>query len=137
MYTLILGGIVDNSIYEDTATVVHVVYVLAIWSALIFLIEFLVQKKDKNNSVIKGQSAVLVWDGELSLKELKDNYVEIGDGAATFDDRIEVCYSLKEVKHVILEVGGNVTVYKNVVEESNFSYLLVDDREIEKKYWIL
>lgn len=44
---------------------------------MIYLLETVVQKKDKVNNFIKGIPSVLIYEGELNLSEIKSNHIEM------------------------------------------------------------
>ncbi len=39
VYTLVLGGIIEESIYDDQVSVLHLVLALTLWAFLIWLVE--------------------------------------------------------------------------------------------------
>lgn len=131
IYTLVLGGILEESIYDDAVHVGHILFALAVWGCLIYCIEVFVQKNDGINHVVKGKPSVLVQNGQLDLKELEKNHMEMEQLRALL--RSQDCFSLEEAKHVILETGGEVSVMKNADVESVLTFLLVDEGRIEEK----
>lgn len=44
VYMLVLGGILEESVYDDTVNVGHLLFGIAVWACLIFLVEKVVQK---------------------------------------------------------------------------------------------
>ena len=44
IYTLVLGGILEESIYDDNVSVFHVLFAIALWALLIYFIEEFVKK---------------------------------------------------------------------------------------------
>lgn len=47
--------------------------------------------------------------------------------------RKQNCFSLKSVKHIILEVDGSISVMEQTEESNELSYLLVDEAKIGRK----
>ncbi|MBM6613342.1 DUF421 domain-containing protein [Desemzia sp. RIT804] len=129
VYTLVLGGILEESLYDDAIHIGHILFALLIWGILIYCIEVFVQKNDKANQLVKGKPSVLVNDGKLNVQELEKNHMEMEQLRALL--RNQDCFSLKEAKHVILETGGEVSVMKNTEVESVLTILLIDEGQVE------
>lgn len=130
IYTLVLGGIIEESIYDDLVHVGHILFALVIWGSLIYIIEVFVQKNDKINRTVKGKPSVLVLDGKLNIEELEKNHMEMEQLRALL--RTSSCFSLQEAKHAILETGGEISVMKNEEAVSALSVLLIDEGHVEK-----
>ena len=47
--TLVLGGILEESTYDDNVHVGHVLFAIALWAVMIYGIERIVQKNEKVN----------------------------------------------------------------------------------------
>lgn len=130
IYTLVLGGILEESIYDDAVKVWHVLFALFIWGILIYIIEVFVQKSDKTNQIVKGKPSVLILDGKLNMEELEENHLEMEQLRALL--RSQNCFSLKEAKHVLLETGGEISVMKKTDVDSVLTILLVDEGIVAK-----
>ena len=129
IYTLVLGGILEESLYDDKINVLHFLFAVALWEIMIYLLETVVQKKDKVNNFIKGIPSVLIYEGELNLSEIKSNHIEMEQLRSML--RSQNCFSLRMVKYAVLEIGGSVSVMKESEGNEEFSYLLVDEKVIE------
>jgi uncharacterized membrane protein YcaP (DUF421 family) len=66
VYALMLGGILENAIYDNQISILNVIFAYTIWSILIYIIEILVQSVDKLRKPLKGESSHLVIDGCIS-----------------------------------------------------------------------
>lgn len=130
IYTLVLGGIIEESIYDDMVHVGHILFALVVWGTLIYIVEVFVQKNDKINRTVKGKPSVLVLDGKLDLEELEKNHMEMEQLRTLL--RTANCFSLQEAKHAILETGGEISVMKNNEIVSALSILLIDEGHVEK-----
>lgn len=131
IYTLVLGGILEESIYDDKVNALHFLFAVALWGIMIYFLESVVQKKDKINTFIKGTPSVLIYDGELNLLEIKNNHIEMEQLRSML--RSQNCFSLRTVKYAVLEIGGSVSVMNESEEDDEFSYLLIDEGVIEQK----
>lgn len=55
IYTLVLGGILEEALYDDKIHVGHFLFAVILWGIMIYLIETVVQKNDKaSNWFLKG-----------------------------------------------------------------------------------
>ncbi|MEK4947326.1 DUF421 domain-containing protein [Carnobacterium sp. FSL W8-0810] len=131
IYTLVLGGILEESLYDDKINILHFLFAVALWGIMIYFLESVVQKKDKINTFIKGTPSVLIYDGELNLLEIKNNHIEMEQLRSML--RSQNCFSLRTVKYAVLEIGGSISVMNKSEEDEEFSYLLVDESVIEIK----
>lgn len=131
IYTLVLGGLLEESIYDEKIRLIHFFLALTVWGVMIYSIETLVQKNDRINKWIKGEPCVLVQDGQLNIKGLNSNHVEMEQLRTMM--RQQNCFSLQEAKHMILETGGTISVMKNEKEDTILTILLIDEGKISEK----
>lgn len=129
IYTLVLGGILEESIYDDKVHVGHLLFAVILWGIMIYLIESIVQRKDNINKVMKGKASVLVFEGDINLDEINKNHIEMEQLRAML--RKQECFSLRDAKHVILEVDGSVSVMQQPEVQAELSYLVVDEARIQ------
>ena len=128
LYVLILGGLVEESVYDDQVNILHVIFAIVIWGITVFTIEKAMEKTEGLSSYIEGEPAVLIDKGRLNLKELRRNHFDMEQLRVML--RQEKCYSIDEAYYVILEVSGKLTV---ITKESMDlpTYLIVEYGEIK------
>lgn len=131
IYTLVLGGILEESIYDDKLNIGHLVFALFLWAALIYIIERIVQKNTRVSRLLKGEPSVIIRDGVINLKALSKNHIEIEQLRTML--RQQQCFSLENAKHVILESAGQFSVLKKSQEDSYISSMLVDNGIIQDR----
>ncbi|MEK3905833.1 DUF421 domain-containing protein [Oceanobacillus sp. FSL K6-0127] len=144
VYLLVLGGLLEESIYDDLVTVWQVLYAIGLWAALIYIIELIVRRFDRMRTVIKGEPSIIIKDGELDVKTLKKNKLESEQLRTML--RQQGIFSLQEVKYAVLEPSGQLSVLKNELsspvtaemlsikpKKATLTHLLVDEGRIEKK----
>ncbi|WP_286230836.1 DUF421 domain-containing protein [Neobacillus mesonae] len=144
VYAVILGGILEESIFDDKVTVGHFIFALAIWALAIFLFERIMQRFEKFRVLIMGEPCLVIRDGELDVKAFEKSKLEPEQLRTLL--RQQGIFSLKEVKYAYLETSGNLSVMKypefdpvtpaqlKVEADSNEpSILLVDEGRIEEK----
>lgn len=144
VYLLVLGGLLEESIYDDLVTVWQVLYAIGLWAVLIYIIELIVRRFDRMRTVIKGEPSIIIKDGELDVKTLKKNKLESEQLRTML--RQQGIFSLQEVKYAVLEPSGQLSVLKNELsspvtaemlsikpKKATLTHLLVDEGRIEKK----
>lgn len=131
IYTLVLGGILEESIYDDKINIGHLVFALFLWAVLIYIIERIVQKNTRVSRLLKGEPSVIIRDGVINLKALSKNHIEMEQLRTML--RQQQCFSLENAKHVILESAGQVSVLKKSQEDSYISLMLVDHGIIQDR----
>ena len=131
IYTLVLGGILEESIYDDKINIGHLVFALFLWGALIYIIERIVQKNTKVSRLLKGEPSIIVRDGVINLKALSKNHIEMEQLRIML--RQQQCFSLENAKHVILESAGQVSVLKKSQEDNHIALMLVDHGIIQDR----
>lgn len=131
IYTLVLGGILEESLYDPKINVFHLLLGIAIWGCLIYFVEKIVQKNDKVNRWLKGEPSVLIRNGVLNLREINRNKIELEQLRQMA--RQNQCFSLKNAKHVILENAGQISLVMDSEEDKALSIMLVDQGHIQEK----
>lgn len=129
IYTLVLGGILEESIYDDKVNIGHLLFALFLWAIMIYIIERVVQKNEKINRWLKGEPSVLIRDGVLNLKEISGNHIEMEQLRTML--RQQQCFSLENAKHTVLENAGQISVLKKSEEDKVMSLMLVDQGRIQ------
>jgi uncharacterized membrane protein YcaP (DUF421 family) len=135
VFVLILGGILEEALYDDKVRIWNVLYTIVLWTTLNLIINLIVRKFEKLRPVIKGEPSILINDGILSIEELKKNKMESEQLRSLL--RQQGVFSIKEVKYVILEPGGQISALKKESSEhvtsGMLSHLLIDEGQIEKR----
>jgi uncharacterized membrane protein YcaP (DUF421 family) len=71
VYAIMLGGILENAIYDNQISILNVIFAYAIWSILIYIIEILVQSADKLRKPLKREPSHLVSNGCINIREME------------------------------------------------------------------
>lgn len=129
IYALVLGGILEESIYDDEVNILHLFFALAIWGILIYLMEAMVQKIEFLKTWVEGKPSVLIVNGRLNYGELKRNNIEMEQLRGML--RQQGMFSLRAVRHCVMEVDGNVSLKEQGDVEDVFTYLLLDEGSME------
>lgn len=142
VYALILGSIVEESLYETTTPFYHMVIMLAYWGLLIYVIERFSMKNERFRRVTKGSAQLLINDGNIDDKVLNRHNMDVDELRELL--RLNGVFSLREVRHAIMETSGKLSIIKYAREESpvrselldsfkenSISYLFIDGGKIE------
>ena len=144
VYLLLLGSFLEEGIYEEKVSVLHIVYAIFLWGFIIYLIEKVAVKSEWFRKLMKGESTDLISKGKVNIKALEKNKIEMEQLRALL--RSQGYFSVSEVEHVTLEANGSLSVLPKVKEEAitpdmmnlnppenEITYLFVDEGEIEEK----
>lgn len=144
VYSIVLGGILEESIYDNKISALHVWFAVAVWGMLLFIIENLSKRSNKFRVLLKGETSILIRNGEFNLKELEANHLEMEQLRIML--RQQGVFSLREVCDLYLEPGGTVSLKKyaefdtvtqamlNVkTKNDTINFLFVDEGEINEE----
>jgi uncharacterized membrane protein YcaP (DUF421 family) len=144
IYSIVLGGILEESIYDDQVSPLHIWYAVALWGIMLFIIERLSKKYDKIRVFLKGETSILIQNGEFNVKELEANHLEMEQLRTML--REHGVFSLREVRDLYLEPGGSISLKKYAKFESvtpqmlqletadeSLNFLFVDEGEINEE----
>lgn len=144
IYSIVLGGILEESIYDDKVSGLHVWFAVAVWGAMLFVIEKLSQKYDRIRILLKGESSILIRDGEFNIQELNKNHLEMEQLRVML--RQQGVFFLREVRDLYLEPGGTVSLRKYPefgevtpammelkVKDEALNFLFVDEGKINEE----
>lgn len=130
LYVIILGALVEEALYDDKVNVLHVIFAIALWGCVVYLVERILEKTEKMSSLVQGEPSVLIEKGKLNVKELRENYLDMEQLRAIL--RQHNCYSIHEVYYAILEINGSLTVIPKEKKEIP-TFLLVEEGAIKFK----
>ena len=110
IYSIVLGGILETSIYDDKVSALHIWFAVAVWGVLLFIIQTLSKRYDKVRVLLKGKTSILIRNGEFNVKELEANHLEMEQLRIML--RQQGVFSLREVCDLYLEPGGTISLKK-------------------------
>lgn len=106
---LIISDILVSGIDKDKEFLYHVFGIILI-SIIQKLLAFLLLKFTKLRYVIDGKESIIILDGVLKIKEMRKQNYNVDDLIVQL--RLKNVASLSEVKHMILETNGDISVFK-------------------------
>jgi len=131
IYTLVLGGILEESLYDDQVNIGHVILAVSLWGLMIYLIEKSVQRSERITRWIKGEPAVLIMNGKLNLGIIRSNKIEMEQLRAML--RQDGCFSVKNARHVVLEAAGQINVAVKSEEDKSLSFLIIEEGHFKER----
>ncbi len=129
IYVVILGAIVEESIYDDMVNIFHVLFAIVLWGIVVYVVEKILEHTERLSSLLQGEPSILVEKGKLNLQELHKNHLDMEQLRAML--RQHGCYSIHEVYYAILEVNGALTIISKDEEEIP-AYLLVEEGKLKE-----
>lgn len=108
VYILVLGGLVEETIYDDLVSIWNLLYSVALWAILIYIIELIVRKFDWIRPTVKGKPTIIINNGEVDVTQLKKNKLEFEQLRTML--RQQSIFSIEENKYAILEPSGQLSV---------------------------
>ncbi|KZE38018.1 hypothetical protein AV656_03550 [Bhargavaea cecembensis] len=126
VYLLIFGGILEESIYDDKVSIWMLIFALILFGLIVFAIEKIAEKSDRARVVLMGTPDYIIKDGKLNAKRMKRNMMEMEQLRIML--RQNGIFSLKEVKDLVIEPGGSVSINTY----SKYKPVTAEDLNIEK-----
>ena len=110
IYTIVLGGILEESLFDDKVKITHFLLAITTWAILILLIEKATKKWTPIRLLLKGEPIKLISDGKLDMKMFDKHNLEMEQLRSAL--RKQGVFSLREVRDLFLEPGGDVAINK-------------------------
>ncbi|MFS0646357.1 DUF421 domain-containing protein [Siminovitchia sp. 179-K 8D1 HS] len=143
IYALVLGALLEESLYDEKVSLWQMLFGVAVWGVLIYIVEVIVAKNSHLRKFLKGTTARIIKDGELNLEKMKKNHLEMETLRTML--RQQGIFSLKEVRDLYLEPSGTISVKKHPsaepptaeklqleIDDEAPSILLIDEGRIEE-----
>lgn len=112
IYTIVLGGILEESLFDEKVKITHFLFAIALWAVLIFIIEKAAKQWNPIRVLLKGEPVQLISDGKLDMKKFNKHNLEMEQLRSAL--RKQGVFSLREIRDLFLEPGGDVTINKYV-----------------------
>ncbi|MEK3889218.1 DUF421 domain-containing protein [Bacillus sp. FSL K6-3431] len=144
VYALVLGGLLEESLYDQKITIWNFLFAVAVWAILIYIIEVIAIKNNRIKKILKGEPSVIIKNGQLDINAMKKNHLEMEQLLTML--RQQGVFSLREVRDLYLEPSGNISMLKYSssepptadmlhmeVNDESPSILLIDEGRIKKE----
>jgi uncharacterized membrane protein YcaP (DUF421 family) len=143
IYLLVFGGILEESLFDEKVSIFMLLFGVAVWAIVIYAIEKLVTKSNKLRILLKGEPDKIIANGKLNKNLIDKNQLEMEQLRTML--RINGIFSLKEVRDLYIEPGGEITInryakYKPVtnedmklkIDEEEPTILIVDEGQVKE-----
>lgn len=118
---IVLGELLGNAIYDKDITIFHVIYAIAIWTILLYLIEKLTQKSIIIRKAIQGTPVFVIYEGNIEYEVLMKEGLDINELSLLL--RQKNVFSVKEIEYAILETNGEISIIKKAEFQDNYNSL--------------
>jgi uncharacterized membrane protein YcaP (DUF421 family) len=106
--SLILGELLGNAIYDKHVSIFSILYAVALWGILIYLIELWTQKKKGVRGFLEGQPVIVIHRGKVLYEVLKKSKLDLNQLQGLI--RQKGYFSIYDIEYAILENNGSVSV---------------------------
>jgi len=110
-----LGNMAGDMIIHKDVEIMNGVIGMTLWSALIFLMEYLSLNLPGVRVLLDGEPVLVIKKGVVQAKELKKMRLNMDD--LTMLLREKDVFSIREVQYAILEPHGELSVVKKAVKQ--------------------
>lgn len=107
---ILLGELLGNAVFDDEATTFHVLYAIAIWTLLLYLIEKITQKNRKARGIIEGTPRFIIRKGLVDYNVLKKENLDFTELLSML--RMNNAFSIRHIDYAIIEPTGDITIIK-------------------------
>ena len=122
---IVFGEFLGNAIYDNDITVFHILYSIAVWTLLIYIIEKLSQKSFGFRRVVEGSPVLIIKKGKIDYQVMKKERLDFVELLSLLRDR-GAC-SVSEVEYAVLEHNGMISVIK----KSQYNQVTKGDMKID------
>lgn len=121
---IVLGELVGNALYDDKIKLPKILFAVALWGLLIYVMEMITQKFKGARSLLEGQPTIIIHKGVIDRKAMKTNKMDMNQLQHLL--RNKNVFSFREVEYAILETDGSI----NVLKKSAFANPTRDDMNL-------
>ncbi|MGD7010187.1 DUF421 domain-containing protein [Metabacillus sp. 84] len=107
---LVLGELVGNAVYDEDIGIADILFAIAIWGILIFIIEWFTQKSNKARILMEGSPTIVIRNGNILKDQLKKEKLDLNQLQHLI--RSKGTFSMREIEFAILETDGSVSILK-------------------------
>jgi len=106
---LVIADILVSGLSDDRPFLYYVYPIVAL-SLIQKLLALIMLKWIKLRDIMEGKQSIIVFDGKLNIKEMKKQNYNIDDLVVQM--RLKNIRSLSEVRFIILETNGEISIYQ-------------------------
>lgn len=107
---IVLGDLVSNALFDKSAGIKEIGFVILVFGAVLYTIEMITQKFKATRYILEGKPSLLIHKGELMYEEMRKNKLDINEMQQLL--RSKDVFSIQEVEYAVLETNGELSVLK-------------------------
>lgn len=107
---IVLGEFVGNALYDKDTGLGSILFAIALWGMLIYVVEWCTQKFRGTRSFLEGKPSVVIRNGHLDREQMKKEKLDLNMLQNLL--RQKDVFSVREVAYAILETDGTISVLK-------------------------
>src|SRR5690625_4511447 len=107
---LVLGELVGNALFDETAGVLDIVYVILLWGSLLCIVGMITQKYRRSQFFLERKPAVIIHKGDLVYEEMRKDKIDIDEIQHML--REKDVFAIQVVEYAIMESNGEVSILK-------------------------
>lgn len=124
---IVLGELVGNALYVKEIGIGSILFAVALWGLMIFVVEWCTQKFRKSRTFLEGKPTIIIRNGHMDRNAMKKEKMDI-DMLQNLLRQKDV-FSIREVEFAILETDGTVSVLK----KSQYATPTMEDMQKPRK----
>ncbi|PKR79354.1 DUF421 domain-containing protein [Halalkalibacillus sediminis] len=107
---LVLGELVGNALFDPEVGISMILYAIALWGVLLYVIEWLTQKFRRTRTTLEGKPSLVIRRGKIQKDVMTKCKLDINQLMHLLRDKD--VFSLKEVEYAVFETNGAISVLK-------------------------
>lgn len=107
---IVLSELLGNALYDEKVGLFYIIYSIALWSVLLFIVEYLSQKFLIIRGIFEGKPTALIKNGIVDREALRKNRMNINQLQSLL--RQSETFSIREVAFCYLEANGSISILK-------------------------
>ncbi|WHY58404.1 DUF421 domain-containing protein [Peribacillus simplex] len=108
IYALVLGGILEEGIYDQKVSIWQIVFAICLWGISIYIMEVCALKRDGMKKLLKGRPSLIIRNGKFDIKQMEKNHLDLEQIRTML--RKQGVFTLREVRDLYLEPAGEISV---------------------------
>jgi len=126
-----LGSMASEMVMQNNIPILNGVLALVLWSALVFIIEWISLKSAAARVLMDGEPTIVIKRGLILEKAIKQQRLNLDD--LSMQLRLNGVFSIVDVEYAILESNGALTVMKKSGKPIGMpSEIVADGKVVEK-----
>lgn len=135
VYFMVFGGILEESLYDNSVQLWQSLLGLITWGVIIFLFEFMISKSRLARKWLRGDTSVLINKGKVNHQCLKSNRLEIEEIISIA--REKGIFDLSDIKNMYIESDGGFSIetymYQYPIsEDSHIIYPIIENQTVNQ-----